>query len=372
MARILVIDDDAELLELARLVIGRRGRHQVSLFADGAEGLASALSDPPDLLVIDLMMPEIDGYEVCRQLRANPGTSSKPIIVLTARSQAIDRQAALDVGADDFFAKHVSMPVLLDRINELLSSGVQEQLPRLGGQFALLSLHGGVGVTTLAVNLAISLARYQPGEVCLVDLCTSSGHVALQLGLRPEPNWSALIGTDRVNPGGVEALLLQHRSGLSVLASPVLPVPDHKVMVGTVQSILEALGQRFAVTIVDTSSALNSATLVAVEVAAAVGLVITADAASIQAAVGTLHALRRLSPKFHVILNEIASGAQVSSSAVEHTLKRPLLCTVPFDPAQARALAQGVPLALQSPGGPLPLAIRELAMGLDNLASPGN
>lgn len=372
MARILIIDDDVELLELARVVIGQRGRHQVSLCADGADGLAQALADPPDLAVIDLMMPGVNGYEICRRLRANPSTASKPIIILTARGQAVDRQAALDAGADDFLAKPMGLTVLLEQVNELLGKEVRERLPMLRGQFLLLSLHGGVGVTTLAVNLAARLARNQRDEVCLVDLCVSSGHVALQLGLRPEPNWSRLIGKDSVGAGSVEAHLLQHRSGLRVLASPVFPVPDQKLTAAVVRSILDTLRQRFAVTIVDTSSVLNDATLAALEMAAVVGLVVTADAASVQTAVGTLHVLTRWSSKVRVILNETMPGAQVSSSAVEHTLKRPLLCTVPFDPAQARALGQGVPLALQSPGGPLPLAIDDLVRGLDEAAKMGN
>ena len=72
MARILVIDDNVELLETIRQILEQRGGHQAVLSADGADGLAKALADPPDMAIVDVMMPGVSGYEICRRLRANP------------------------------------------------------------------------------------------------------------------------------------------------------------------------------------------------------------------------------------------------------------------------------------------------------------
>jgi len=288
MAKILVIDDDAELLEMIRLLLEQRGGHQTVLSADGADGLAKALADPPDLAIVDVMMPGVSGYEICRQLRANPPTTSIPIIILTARGQLVDRQAALDAGADHYMAKPVMMMELLEQVNDLLAKRAAEKPPVLAGTVVLMSLRGGVGVTTLAVNLAATLAQTggdsPPVEgteggrtACLVDLCPSSGHVALQLGLRPEPNWSDLIQASIPDAQVIEAHLLQHASGLRVLASPVFPIVGHGLSRTVVQTTLRILQQRFAATVVDAPSVLNEVTMAVLEAATVVGLVITAE-----------------------------------------------------------------------------------------------
>jgi pilus assembly protein CpaE len=360
MARILVVDDNADLLEMIRVLLEERGGHQAILSADGEDGLAKALADPPDLAIIDVMMPDISGYDICRQLRANPDTASIPIIVITARGQPVDREAALESGADDYMAKPVAMQELLDRANGLLA----RKGPVSAKTAVLLSLRGGVGVTTLAVNVAVALAQAGDGEACLVDLCPSSGHVALQLGLRPEPNWSDLIHAAAPDAGSSEAHLLQHKSGLYVLASPFLPIAGRSLSQGVVQVTLTALQQRFAVTVVDTPSVLDEATMAALEAATVVGLVVIAEAPSIQTTIGTLRALKQWSDKLQIILNQNLPGAQLPAGAIERALKRPLIGTVPFDPAQAQALAQGAPLTLHNPNSPLAQAVQVLAQEL--------
>jgi CheY-like chemotaxis protein len=162
MAKILVIDDNADLLQMLRLILEERGNHHVTLSADGADGLSRALSSPPDLAIVDVMMPGITGYDVVRRMREQPQTATTPILILTARGQMIDRQTALRAGASDHMAKPVTPQVLLDKVDELLTS----QKTRGAGYtdchiISLLSLRGGVGVTTLAVNLALSGLQHQ-------------------------------------------------------------------------------------------------------------------------------------------------------------------------------------------------------------------
>ena len=370
MARILVVDDNPELLDTISLVLeGRRG-HQATLSADGAEGLARALADPPDLAIIDVMMPGISGYEICRRLRADPRTASVPIIILTARGQSVDRQAALDAGADDYIVKPVPMDELLRRIDDLLEKRRGEKPLAPVGMTALLSLRGGVGVTTLAVNLAATLAQVGGAEggkaTCLVDLCSSSGHVALQLGLRPEPNWTGLAQVTVPDAEIIEAHLLRHASGLRVLASPLFPVVGWQgLSLAAAQTMLWTLQQRFTATVVDTSPVLNEMTMAALEAATVIGLVITAEPPSIQAAVGTLRALKQWSGKFRIILNHVTPGSMLSTGTIERALKRPLVAAIPFDPEQARALALGTPLVFHNPTSPLAQAVQKLTQALD-------
>ncbi|MCP4542104.1 MAG: response regulator [Chloroflexi bacterium] len=366
MAKILVIDDEADLLEMMRLVLEQRGGHQTVLSAEGTDGLAKALADPPDLAIIDVMMPGITGYDICRQLRANPATASVPVLILTARAQPMDRDAAMEAGANDYMTKPVMMAELLERVGLLLSE-TPEQSSSFVGMFTLMSLRGGVGATTVAVNLATMLARAGGGSVCLVDLCSSSGHVALQLGLRPDPNWSSFLDAGDANFPDAETIaahLLQHSSGLRVLASPFVPVVGQGLSQKAVQAMFQVLRQKFPIIVVDAPAVLDEMTMEVIEATSAVGLVLTAEPPSIQTAIGTLRALQQWSPKLHVILNQIVLGPQPPAEAIARTLKRTSVVAVPFDPAQARALAHATPLVLGNPDSPLAQAIQGVAQML--------
>ena len=362
MAKILLIDDDSEFLDMLNLLMRRSG-HQTILSADGPDGLAKAKADPPDLAIVDVMMPDMTGYEVVRQLRAEPSTASLPIIILTARGQPVDRQAALDAGADEYMSKPVTMADLAERVEELLGKPVSARSTLLKGAFVMLSLRGGVGCTTLATNLAATLAQAGDKAACLLDLCPSSGHAALQLGLRPEPNWSDLVGG--IDAGAVDAHLLRHGSGLQVLASPVVPVVGQQgVSRPIAQAMLGALRQEFSIVVVDAPSVLDEAAMTAVEMALAVALVVIVESPSIQTALGTLRALKRWLPKCYTVINQVSPGAQLPVEAVERTLKRPVIGMIPFDPAQAQALAQGAPQAIRDPAAPLAQGVQQLAQNL--------
>jgi pilus assembly protein CpaE len=361
MARILVIDDEADLLEMMRLVLEQRGGHQAVLSAEGRDGLAKALAAPPDLAIIDVMMPGLTGYQLCRELRAHPTTASVPILILTARAQPADRDAALEAGANDYMTKPVMMVELLERVEALLAGGAEAG--GAAGTLVLMSLRGGVGVTTLAVNLALTLAQAGDSETCLVDLCPSSGHVALQLGLRPDPNWSTL-GKGVLDVGSVEAHLLQHSSGLRVLASPFVPAVGQGVAHGNGPALLQVLCERFPTVVVDAPPVLDEMAVAVLESASAVGLVFTAEPASIQTTVGTLRALQQWSGKLHVILNQVVPGARPPAEALAQALKRKVAVSVPYEPAQARSLAGRSPLVLSGPDSPLVGAVQELARTL--------
>lgn len=116
MARVLVVDDDVTVREVVVSYL-RAGGHAVVEAADGAEALRAMRSDPADLVVLDLMMPGIDGLEVCRRLRAS---GDVPIIMLTALGAEVDRVVGLESGADDYVTKPFSPRELVLRVEALL------------------------------------------------------------------------------------------------------------------------------------------------------------------------------------------------------------------------------------------------------------
>jgi two-component system, OmpR family, response regulator MprA len=115
--RVLVVDDDPRILSMMRRGLSIAG-YSVDLAADGDEALATARESPPDIVILDVMLPEIDGLEVCRRLRA--GNKSLPILMLTARGRVPDRVAGLDAGADDYLVKPFAFDELLARMRALL------------------------------------------------------------------------------------------------------------------------------------------------------------------------------------------------------------------------------------------------------------
>lgn len=120
MARkILVVDDEAILVETIAYNLEQAG-YQVITVADGASALEAARRETPDLVILDIMLPEMDGLEVCRQLRRESNTSTTPIMMLTAKADEIDKVVGLEIGADDYITKPFGRRELLARVRALL------------------------------------------------------------------------------------------------------------------------------------------------------------------------------------------------------------------------------------------------------------
>ena len=117
--KILVVDDDAELVELISFNLKQAG-YAVDTASDGVDALKKARSLEPDLIVLDVMMPELDGFAVCEILRRDATTASIPIMMLTAISSELGRMAALGSGATDFVTKPFSPRLLVSQIEDLL------------------------------------------------------------------------------------------------------------------------------------------------------------------------------------------------------------------------------------------------------------
>ena len=119
MAKILLVEDNEMNRDMLSRRLERKG-HSVSIAIDGAEGLDKTRSDTPDLILMDMSLPVIDGWEVTRRLKADEATRRIPVIALTAHAMASDEQKAREAGCDDFDTKPIELPRLLDKIHALL------------------------------------------------------------------------------------------------------------------------------------------------------------------------------------------------------------------------------------------------------------
>jgi two-component system, OmpR family, alkaline phosphatase synthesis response regulator PhoP len=118
--KVLVVDDEVNITQILEFSIGSEG-FDVITAQNGEEAIEKARREQPDLIILDIMMPKIDGYEACRILKANPLTKNIPVVLLTAKGRDIDKRLGMEVGATDYIVKPFSPNKLVERINQLLS-----------------------------------------------------------------------------------------------------------------------------------------------------------------------------------------------------------------------------------------------------------
>jgi len=130
MPKVLVVDDEQDILELIRHSLAKEG-FEVHVAANGAQAIEQARKVKPEIIIMDVMMPVMDGMEACRQLKDNPDTKNIPVIFLTARSEEFAELVGFEAGADDYIAKPVRNRVLLSRVKAILRRGnaIQNQEP---------------------------------------------------------------------------------------------------------------------------------------------------------------------------------------------------------------------------------------------------
>lgn len=121
MSRILLVEDNDMNRDMLSRRLTKRG-YEVVLAVDGEEALSSAVAERPDLILLDMGLPVIDGWEATRRLKADPATANIPVIALTAHAMSGDREKAIELGCDDYDTKPVELPRLLGKIEQLLLS----------------------------------------------------------------------------------------------------------------------------------------------------------------------------------------------------------------------------------------------------------
>ncbi|MEM8858079.1 MAG: response regulator [Chloroflexota bacterium] len=389
MAHIFVVDDDEQLLRMVGLML-ERGGHTATLMSNPIEALEMMKDEPPDLAILDVMMPGMNGLELCRALRLHPSTKYVPIIILTARGPIEDRTEALEIGADNYLNKPVTSMELLNHVDELLKNPpvrpevieeVIEEEPEeeLTGEMpdesnlsiAVHGFTGGSGRTTIAVNLASHLQSLYPGEVCLVDLTTSGSQAAMHFRLQPRKTWSTLLDKEE-DVNGYD-LLISHESGLHVLASPIIPVSAASLTLKSVQQIFEELLSDFRFIIFDLPSASTSATNYILESVDCALYMIRPEVMSVQTAVRAIRWMKTNGPSVKnslLVLNQVTPEAQLKSAIVQRGLNSNIDLQISFDKSQSKALVQGSPLSLdgaEASMGPIQQAVTQV---IEKLLAP--
>jgi len=220
-------------------------------------------------------------------------------------------------------------------------------------------------VSSIAVNLAMALARQPKQKVALLDLCFLSSSVPLMLNVRPKLPLAQLPRKDAtISLNSLEKYMVAHSSGVKVLPVVLSPARAAPIPAKTVERVLSVLKSGFNYTIVDTLSSLDDMTLAALIHSDQIILVLVPEAASIQAATVTLQAFRSLGLSEEAIVpivNHTFAKGGLSLRTIENALKRPIKAVIPHEPELLiQAINRGTPLVLSQPSSAMATAIQKL------------
>src|SRR4051812_19387397 len=215
--RILIVDDDIDSLKLIGLMLQRQG-YEIAAASSGGQAIAKALAETPDLIILDVMMPDMDGYEVCRRLRADAETRPIPIIMFTAKTLVDDKVAGFEAGADDYLTKPTHPAELASRVKSVLArSGVPQAKaePQRGSTIGVLGAKGGVGTTTVALNIAAAFLTKTEKPI-VADFRLGSGSLGLFLGFNQSYGMANVLSKPAadIRTATIESELVNHASGL--------------------------------------------------------------------------------------------------------------------------------------------------------------
>ena len=206
-AHLLIIDDSLGVIELLESILCTE--YDIRFASKGPEGLDLANRYPPDLILLDVMMPNMNGFEVCRRLKENPATCDIPIIFLTSLVSPVDEEFGLTLGADDFISKPISPPVLLARVrNHLLLANSKRELRRHNNELELLVVERTqelllrdrklIAAQTAIITAFCALAEARDNETGNHIRRTQNYVLALATKLRSHPRFSELLSEENI------------------------------------------------------------------------------------------------------------------------------------------------------------------------------
>lgn len=225
--RVLVVDDEAPMRFLLSKQLNRAGFDTVTA-ADGEAALTAATANSFDAIVLDVVMPGLDGFEVCRRLKADPLTAEAPVLFLSASCSGEFRRRAFRLGADDFLAKPFETDELPTYIQAILRRR-ESPTPTAGHVISVIGAGRGDGASATAIRLAETAALQGPGPAMLIDLELPAGYIGARLQLSGGPNMRVLL-QDTGEPVSMEAIgrvAQRYHGALEVMPAPFTPAPHN-------------------------------------------------------------------------------------------------------------------------------------------------
>jgi len=373
MTRVLFIDDEPINHQLVAHALEPL-KCELHFSENGKDGVIKARNIKPDVIITDVMMPEINGYEVTRLLRREPQFSSVPILVLTAQSGLQDKLKSFEAGADDHLTKPFEAAELVARVTSLLRraeaaklSHAEAKVEESAFTIAIHSLRGGTGCSSLAVNLGIALAQLWKKPTILLDMTMTAGQVALMLNMTLRRTWTDIA---RFSPAELDSevlgsILNMHESGLSFIAAPTFPSQAETLHGETLGTAIRLLKGQYEYVISDLPHDFSEPAIQALDSADVILTVGSPDMASIRAVTAALDTYEKLGyakEKVKFILSPTFPHSALSKDKIEAALGLTTFATIPYaQDVFVDAINLGQPLVFAKPELPVSGLLEDFA-----------
>jgi pilus assembly protein CpaE len=370
--KILIVDDDIDTLKLVGLMLERQG-YEIVVAGNGELGLSKASAEMPDLILLDVMMPDMDGYEVTRRLRGDPAIAHIPVVMFTAKTMVDDKVAGFEAGVDDYLTKPTHPAELTAHVKAVLSRSAQARISTTEKAriIGFLGARGGIGTSTLALNVSIVLQENNQ-DIILAELNPGHGTLGLELNMSNSSGLSNLLtrSLNDIHLRTVESEILGHISGIRLLLSSHLPNEiDLEQAIPQMEAIVNNLASMCTTLIIDFGHSLRPYVRTILHLCDRLILVVEPVYPSNVLGRSLLEELetngitrRRMSL---ALVNRVRTSLQIPWRQVETDLGIDLAGIVSPAPEQAHQASQGaIPLVISQPDSLISDQIRKLAENL--------
>lgn len=367
--RILVVDDEPNLLRMLGYALSNEG-YQVIGAKHGAEALHRVQTHQPDLVILDVMLPDMSGVEICQRLRQSSETANIPIIMLSARAQVSDKVEGLEAGADEYVTKPVELEEIVARVAALLKRTERlRQTPSAKRKkvIGFMGVKGGVGTTTVALNVALALTKHDQ-SVTAVELRPYAGTFSFHLDWSPTEGLTDLLNLEpkRIDDREVSMRLAQHASGLRILFGPQDHNVNKVINPAQVNALVKSLANLADYTILDLPSLPLPTNQAALRQCDLIAIVLEPEPTAVKSGKIMLDLLNTwgLTGKLvgAIVVNQALSGSPMKLSDIGSGLGCKIVKVIP--PAAEicmKALEVGAPIVLSQSNHVVATALTELA-----------
>lgn len=375
--RVLLIDDEQFYFKLIRKML-KEADYTLEYAQSGSDGLAKISTFEPELIIVDLKLPEMDGFQILERLKRDPKFSLIPVIVITVKDELSEKLKAFEMGADDYLVKPfqpeelVARMGILARRGKVIQNAQQREAKSNATMLTVHSLRGGLGCSSIVINLGLAFQKLWGKKTLLVDGVLTAGQVALMLDAKPNATWENLVGIDaeHIDEVVVAEMMCSHKSGVRYIASPRYPIAADTFANETLSVFVDQLKSANDFILIDTPHDFSDMTIHLLSMSTTILLLMAPEMASLRTTMNALEIYDRLgiaSEKVQIILNNNSSSPAIKQAQLEKVLKRTINFVLPYEAGEVnRALNFGQPFILSNPDLPICLALEKMAYALSD------
>lgn len=372
--RVLLIDDEPFYYKLLNKPMKDAG-HALEYSKTGKDGLAKVSATKPDVIIVDLRLPDISGHDILERLRRDSEFSNIPVIVITAKNELGDKLKAFELGADDYLIKPFQPEELVARMRILARRGkamkivseMEKSDEKLTTIVAVHSLRGGVGTSSIAVNLALAFNQIWAKQTLLVDAVLSAGQVAMMLNSKPRYSWEDFVEIElkNIDDDLITEIVGKTSSGLSFISSPKSPIALDTFNDEFWHLVLGKLAKQYEFIVIDTAHDFADVTIQMLNFASDLVLVLAPEMSSLNAAMSAMDIYDRLGfppEKIKLLVNSNSPVGGIRRAQIEKVLGHPVDFVLPYEPDEViRAVNFGEPFLLKNSDLSISTKIEDMA-----------